>query len=80
MLFNTNENSDSIYLKSQNGLKYLAFLNEIPKSKFEILNGTESTIEIKFNNAYKEDIEIEKIIFEDIKINDNANETMEIEI
>lgn len=81
LIFNTKENTDSIYIKDENGLEYIAFLNEIHKSKFEILNGTETTLEIKFNRGYKPDTKIEKIIFEDIKINNNEQtEVIEVEI
>ncbi len=71
LIFNTKENTKSIYLQDKNELKYIAFLNEIPDNEFEILNGMTKTLEIKFNRGYKPTTKIEKIIFEDISISNN---------
>lgn len=81
LIFNTKENTDSVYLYDENGLKYIAFLNELVNNELEILNGTEKTFNIKFNRGYKVSTKIEKIIFEDIKINDNeTTDKIEIEL
>lgn len=79
IIFNTKEHSDSIFLVDENELKYIAFLNELPNSELEILAGTVKTIEIKFNRGYKPNINIEKIVFNDIN-NNNIVESIEIEI
>ena len=79
LIFNTKENTDSIYIQEENELKYIAFLNEIPSSELEILHGVTKAFEIKFNRGYKPTINIEKIVFEDINNNSNR-EIIEVEI
>ena len=79
LIFNTKENTNSMYIEDENGLEYIAFLNEIPNSELEILHGVTRTFEIKFNRGYKPTINIEKIIFEDINSNGNR-ESIEVEI
>lgn len=77
LIFNTKENLQSMYIQDENGLKYIAFLNEISDSELEILNGITKKLEIKFNRGYKPTIDIQKIIFEDIK---SGSETRKVEI
>lgn len=77
LIFNTKENTKSIYIQDENELKYIAFLNEIPDSELEI--GINKILEIKFNRGYKPTINIEKIVFENIKNNEQI-ESMEIEL
>ena len=76
---NTKDNTDSMYIQDENGLKYIAFLNEISEYDLEISRGLTKTYNIKFNRGYKPTINLEKIIFEDIKIG-QANELSKIEI
>ncbi len=81
LIFNTKENPNSVYIQDRNDLKYISFLNEIPSSELEILAGSAKVLEIKFNRGYKPTISIEKIIFGDIKINNNQQtESIEIEL
>ena len=79
LIFNTKENTKSMYIQDENELKYIAFLNEIADSEFEVINGSAKTFEIKFNRGYKPTINIQKIVFEDIKINEQIV-NMEIDI
>lgn len=79
LIFNTKEDTKSIYIQDKNELKYIAFLNEIADSEFEVINGSAKTFEIKFNRGYKPTINIQKIVFEDIKINEQIV-NMEIDI
>jgi len=79
LIFNTKENTKSMYIQDENELKYIAFLNEIADSEFEVINGSAKTFEIKFNRGYKPTISIEKIVFEDININEQII-NMEIDI
>lgn len=79
LIFNTKEHSNSIYLQDENELKYIAFLNEIPNSELEIINGITKILEIKFNRGYKPTINIEKIVFGDINSNGKI-ENIEIEL
>ncbi len=69
LIFNTKQNSNSIYLQDENELKYIAFLNEITDSELMILNGSNKDITIKFNRGYKPNTNIRNIVFEDISIN-----------
>ena len=79
LIFNTKENTDSIYIQDANELKYIAFLNEIPHSELEISSGSIKTFQIKFNRGYKPNINIQKIVFENIN-NKGKEETIEIEL
>ena len=79
LLFNTKQNVDSIYLNDENGLNYIAFLNEIANSELLVLNGDNKTLDIRFNRGYKPTIKIQRIVFNDIKIN-SKDETESIEI
>lgn len=79
LILNTKENLQSMYIQDENKLNHIAFLNEIPDSELEILNGLTKTLYIKFNRVYKPTINIEKIVFEDIK-NNGKIENIEIEL
>lgn len=77
--FNTKENPKSIYLQDENGLEHIAFLNEISNNELNVAAGITRTLEIKFNRGYKPKIDITKVVFEDIKINNNEQkENIEI--
>lgn len=79
LIFNTKENTNSIYIEDENNVKYIAFLNEISAYELNVLNGLTKTFNIRFNRGYKPKINIKKIVFEDIKIQNNE-ETKIIEI
>lgn len=81
LIFNTKQNTNSIYINDENGLQYISFLNELSSNELEILNGMTKTFNIRFNRGYKPSIDIKRIVFEDIKINNNEQtETIEIEM
>lgn len=81
VIFNTKDNPKSIYLQDENDLKHIAFLNEIADNELNIPAGITRTLQIKFNRGYKPKIDITKVVFEDIKINNNEQkETLEIEL
>ena len=79
LIFNTKENTNSIYIQDENELKYIAFINEIQSTELEILNVITKTLEIKFNRRYKPTINIKKIVFNDIKIKEQTK-NLEIEL
>lgn len=79
LIFNTKEEFDSIYIEDENGVKYIAFLNEIPDSELEISNGITKFLNIKINRGYKPNIKIKKIIFDNIKIGQD-DELAKVEI
>ena len=76
LIFNTKENTDSIYLEDENGIKYQAYINEISDSEFEMLTGETEEYNIRFNREYKPKIDLEKIVFNDI----NGKDTITIEL
>ena len=80
LIFNTKENTKSVYIQDENELKYIAFLNEIPDSELEIAIGSTKTLEIKFNRNYKPTTKIEKIIFGDISNSSDSETKQNIEI
>ncbi len=80
LIFNTKENTDSIYIEDENELQYVAFINELADNELQISNGVTKTLKIRFNRSYKPTIAIEKIVFGDISINDNEIEQIEIEL
>ena len=69
LIFNTREKTNSIYLKDENDVKYIAFLNEILSSHLEVPSGATNNLEIKFNRGYKPETHIKNIVFEDIYAN-----------
>ncbi len=79
LIFNTKNNTDSMYLQDENGLKYIAFLNEITNNELEISNGITKSLKIKFNRGYKPTIKIKKIVFGDINIA-GKEQTQNIEV
>ncbi|MBQ2916902.1 MAG: hypothetical protein IJE59_01805 [Clostridia bacterium] len=79
IVLNTKQDTDSMYIQDENGLNYIAFLNEISEYDLQVPRGLTKTYNIKFNRGYKPTINIEKMIFEDIKIG-QANELSKIEI
>lgn len=79
LVFNTKNNTDSVYIQDENGLKYIAFLNEISEYDLEISRELTKTYNIKFNRTYKPKIDIEKVAFGDIKTG-QENEIKRIEI
>lgn len=81
VIFNTKENPKSIYLQDENDLKHIAFLNEISDNELNIFPGFTRNLQIKFNRGYKPKIDIIKVVFEDIKINNNEQkENLEIDL
>lgn len=79
LVFNKKENLNSIYIQDENNVEYVAFLNEIPSTQFEIPSGAVNTLEIKFNRGYKPTIDVENIVFEDVYTNMNSK-TIKVEI
>ena len=79
LIFNTKENTKSIYIQDENEIKHIAFLNELTEADLEVLSGLTKTLKIKFNRGYKPTINIEKVIFEDVK-NNGQTENIEIHL
>lgn len=79
ILFNSKQKTDSMYLETQNELKYKAFLNEILIDDFIVQNGHTKTFNVKFNKEYNPNINIERIVFSDIVI-ENNEERLQIQV
>ncbi len=72
------ENNSDIYLTDKNGTKYNAFVNEIPIYNLALQKGQQISLEIKFNKIYDTYRKIEKIYFENIKLESEGKEKIKI--
>lgn len=73
-------NNSDIYLMDKNDTKYTAFVNELPTYNLSLKNGQQANIEIKFNKIYDIYRNIEKMYFDNIKINDENNQVIKMMI
>lgn len=81
IVLNTKEDSNSLYIEDENKLKYIAFLNEISDYDLDIQNGFTKKYDIRFNRSYKPNINIEKVVFDSIKIGqDSKTQKIEVDI
>lgn len=81
VVLNTKQDTDSLYIEDENHLKYIAFLNEISDYDLDIQNGSAKKYYIRFNRTYKPNINIQKIVFDSIKIGqDNKTQKIEVDI
>lgn len=71
-------NNSDIYLMDKNNTKYTAFVNEIPMYNLSLRNGQQANVEVKFNKIYDIYRNIEKMCFDNIKINDENNQVIKI--
>lgn len=71
------ESTDNIYLEDNNGQKYFWYNHEILESDIVIEKRRTQKIDVKFNKEYNTNIQIEKMVFEKIMID---NKTIEISI
>ena len=58
--------------------KYTAFVNEIPMYNLSLRNGQQANVEVKFNKIYDIYRNIEKMCFDNIKINNENNQVIKI--
>ena len=71
-------NNSDIYLMDKNNTKYTAFVNEIPMYNLSLRNGQQANVEVKFNKIYDIYRNIEKMCFDNIKINNENNQVIKI--
>lgn len=75
------ENTNSVYVKSVNGVKFKSQLYELLNEDLIVKPGVEKDIKIKFNIVYRDDLDLDKIVFSDIIMDyDNYKEKTEISI
>ena len=79
IVLNTKQDTDSLYIEDENHVEYIAFLNEISDYDLNIKNGFTKNYDIRFNRSYKPSVNIEKMVFDSIKIG-QENKTQKIEV
>lgn len=82
VLLDSLDKTDSVYIEDKNGAKYNFNNYEITKDSLLLQKKSSNTINIKFNNPYRTDKEIQKIVFSNIIINysSQSNQTMKLEL
>lgn len=81
VVLNTKQDTNSLYLEDENDVKHIAFLNEISDYDLNIQNGFTKKYNIRFNRTYKPNINIKKVVFDNVKIGqDSKMQKIEVEI
>lgn len=81
IVLNTKQDINSLYLEDENDVKHIAFLNEISDYDLNIQNGFTKKYSIRFNRTYKPNINIKKVVFDNVKIGqDSKMQKIEVEI
>lgn len=81
IVLNTKQDINSLYLEDENDVKHIAFLNEISDYDLNIQNGFTKKYNIRFNRTYKPNINIKKVVFDNVKIGqDSKMQKIEVEI
>lgn len=68
------QEEDSIYIVDENQIKFKCLLNEILDSNLLIEKGKARTIQLTFNNSYRDNIKIKKIVFTHLITNYKPNQ------
>ena len=63
------EDTDTIYLKSSTNSNYNAYAHELYNEDLEIKSKHSNTINIKFAKTYSNNVQIEKIVFDNVILN-----------
>lgn len=71
-------NNLDIYLMDKSNTKYTAFINEIPMYNLSLSKKQQINLEIKFNKIYDVYRNIEKMCFDNIKIEEKNNQVIKI--
>lgn len=69
ILLDTQKDDDTVCLYDVENIRYYSYLYELTQEDLLIKAGQTKVIEIKFNNAYRENINIKRIVFSDIVLN-----------
>lgn len=74
IILDPKEDTKSTYIVDSNGVRYVAFLNEIPDNDLYIKNKYEKILKIKFSNNYSSNRKIENMFFNNIEKQNNSKE------
>ena len=74
------DNSSTIYIVDENGVKHTAYSHEITKEQLHIYSYSKKEIQIKFSNNYVSGREFKQIVFENVILDDTKNESEKISI
>lgn len=66
IMLDTLNKTNTTYIVDENNVKYTSFLTELPKNKLIIKPDETKNIEIKFNDSFRQELEIEKLVFSDV--------------
>ena len=66
ILLDSRQDTKSVYLEGDNNKKYQAFMYEVMDTKLVINKEQEKTMDIRFNKVYSNNIQMEKMVLEDI--------------
>lgn len=80
ILMNDVENTDTLYLEDENGIKYYAYMNELSEASMKLYPGETKKIDIKYYNKYNSTREITTITFAEIALGENEMAKIEINI
>lgn len=78
ILMNDVENTDTMYLEDENGIKYYAYINELSEANLMVYPGETKKIDIKYYNKYSSTREITTINFTEIALGGNEMANIEI--
>ena len=79
VVIDTKENTETVYLKDTNNVKYNWYGHEIPDNKLEIEKGNSVKLNIKFNKILNPDRKDNTINFQDVHI-EGQEEVIKVEI
>lgn len=69
IIIDSKERTDSFYLKSQLGSKFLSYVHEIEDANLQVFSKMSKTISIRFNKIYSNLTKMNSIVLEDIILN-----------
>ena len=78
IIMNDIENTDSIYLEDENGIKYYAYMHELSSADLRLFPGETKKITIKYYSKYSSSKKIEKVVFSEIQLGGNEYASFEI--
>lgn len=80
LILDTRNNTDTTYLMDNNNNKFESFLYENEESDLKIGALESKTIQIKFNDEYRENKIVKSMNFTDILVNNEKSEDLQIEM
>ena len=80
MFLDSMEETNKTYVVDEDNIKSEAMLYENTKDDLTIIPNTEKEIQIKFSDVYQEKNMIEKMVFEDVRVDLDMKMKIEIDI